>query len=47
MFLEVFHPEYCGKKGYDNRLRRSPFPMVQICYVSESNANNSNNAAVL
>jgi len=47
MFLEVFHPEYCGKKGYDNKLRRSPFPMIQICHVSGNNANNSNNAPVL
>lgn len=32
IFLEVFHPEYVGRKGYDNKLRRSPFPMIQICY---------------
>ena len=32
MFLEVFHPEYVGKQGFDNAKRRSPFPMIQICY---------------
>lgn len=33
MFLEVFHPEYVGNKGYNHELRRSPFPMIQICYL--------------
>lgn len=33
MFLEVFHPEYVGNQGYDHALRRSPFPMIQICYL--------------
>jgi hypothetical protein len=33
MFLEVFHPEYVGNKGYSHGLRRSPFPMIQICYL--------------
>jgi hypothetical protein len=42
MFLEVFHPEYCGKKGYDNKRRRSPFPMLQICYNFGKNTKNSN-----
>jgi hypothetical protein len=38
MFLEVFHPEYVGNKGYSHELRRSPFPMIQICYlVGDSN----------
>jgi hypothetical protein len=32
MFLEVFHPEYVGKKGSNSGMRRSPFPMIQICY---------------
>lgn len=32
MFLEVFHTEYTGQSGFDNSLRRSPFPMIQICY---------------
>lgn len=32
MFLEVFHPEYVGRKGYNSVMRRSPFPMIQICY---------------
>ena len=32
MFLEVFHPEYVGNQGYDHDRRRSPFPMIQICY---------------
>lgn len=32
-YLEVFHPEYVGStKGYNHSLRRSPFPMIQICY---------------
>lgn len=33
MFLEVFHPEYVGNHGYTHALRRSPFPMIQICYL--------------
>lgn len=32
MFIEVFHPEYVGNKGYNSELRRSPFPMIQVCY---------------
>jgi len=32
MFIEVFHPEYVGNNGYNSELRRSPFPMIQICY---------------
>ena len=32
MFLEVFHNEYVGQDGFDHSLRRSPFPMIQICY---------------
>eukprot|EP00591_Stephanopyxis_turris_P005667 CAMPEP_0195507128 /NCGR_PEP_ID=MMETSP0794_2-20130614/637_1 /TAXON_ID=515487 /ORGANISM="Stephanopyxis turris, Strain CCMP 815" /LENGTH=473 /DNA_ID=CAMNT_0040633701 /DNA_START=220 /DNA_END=1641 /DNA_ORIENTATION=+ len=32
MFIEVFHPEYVGKKGYNCDLRRSPYPTIQICY---------------
>ena len=35
MFLEVFHPEYVGNKGYNHALRRSPFPMIQICYIQQ------------
>jgi hypothetical protein len=37
MFLEVFHPEYVGNKGYNHVLRRSPFPMIQVCYLVEKN----------
>ena len=29
MFLELFHPEYVGAK---HASRRSPYPMIQICY---------------
>jgi hypothetical protein len=36
MFLEVFHPEYVGKKGYNSAMRRSPFPMIQICYAAKA-----------
>jgi hypothetical protein len=36
MFLEVFHPEYVGRKGYNSVMRRSPFPMIQICYASKA-----------
>ena len=36
MFLEVFHPEYVGNQGYHHELRRSPFPMIQICYLVEA-----------
>jgi hypothetical protein len=36
MFLEVFHPEYVGKKGYNSVMRRSPFPMIQICYAAKA-----------
>lgn len=32
MFIEVYHNEYTGQSGFDNALRRSPFPMIQICY---------------
>lgn len=32
MSLEIFHPEYIGKKGYNNSFRRSPYPMIQFCY---------------
>jgi hypothetical protein len=33
VYLEVFHPEYIGStKGYNHSLRRSPFPMILICY---------------
>jgi hypothetical protein len=38
MFLEVFHPEYVGKKGYNSVMRQSPFPMIQICYVAKAEA---------
>ena len=31
LFLELFHPEYMGK-GRNDALRRSPYPMLQICY---------------
>jgi hypothetical protein len=30
--VTVFHPEYVGNKGYNSGLRRSPFPLIQICY---------------
>jgi hypothetical protein len=36
MFLEVFHPEYVGKKGCNSVMRRSPFPMIQICYAAKA-----------
>ena len=32
MFLELFHPEYVGKKSCKSSYRRSPFPTLQICY---------------
>jgi len=32
MFIELFHPEYVGPKGYHNGFRRSPAPAIQICY---------------
>eukprot|EP00567_Pseudictyota_dubia_P003715 CAMPEP_0197445216 /NCGR_PEP_ID=MMETSP1175-20131217/10485_1 /TAXON_ID=1003142 /ORGANISM="Triceratium dubium, Strain CCMP147" /LENGTH=508 /DNA_ID=CAMNT_0042976135 /DNA_START=140 /DNA_END=1666 /DNA_ORIENTATION=+ len=32
MFIELFHPEYVGPKGYHNTFRRSPAPAIQICY---------------
>ena len=33
IFLVVFHPEYVSSvKGVDYNDRRSPFPMIQICY---------------
>lgn len=38
MFLEIFHPEYVGNKGYNNNLRRSPFPCIQIIYHIQSNS---------
>jgi hypothetical protein len=40
MFLEVFHPEYVGKKGYNSVMRRSPFPMIQICYAAKAEKSN-------
>jgi len=36
MFLEVFHPEYVGNQGYNHALRRAPFPMIQICYLLQT-----------
>jgi hypothetical protein len=42
MFLEVFHPEYVGKKGYNSLMRRSPFPMMQICYAAKAETSTSN-----
>jgi hypothetical protein len=33
MFLEVFHNEYVGGNGFDPSIRRSPFPMIQVCYL--------------
>lgn len=36
MFLEVFHNEYIGQSGSNNMLRRSPFPMIQICFKVEA-----------
>ena len=33
IFLELFHPEYVGSKAGDQHSnRRSPYPMIQICY---------------
>jgi hypothetical protein len=40
MFLEVFHNEYVGQDGFDPSLRRSPFPMIQVCYLANSTHNN-------
>jgi len=34
MFLEIFHPEYVGKKGYNNSFRRAPYAMLMLCYDS-------------
>ncbi len=31
-FLELFHPEFVGKKSSRSSARRSPFPTLQICY---------------
>jgi len=31
MFLEVFHPEFVGHTGSSDHLRRSPYPMLQVC----------------
>lgn len=31
MFLEVFHPEFVGRTGSSDHLRRSPYPMLQVC----------------
>jgi len=33
MSLEIFHPEYMGRKGYNHSFRRSPYPMLQFCYT--------------
>lgn len=35
MFLELFHPEYCAnnnRAGANHAGRRSPYPMIQVCY---------------
>ena len=33
MFLELFHPEYVANRvGAKHTSRRSPYPMIQICY---------------
>lgn len=33
MFLELFHPEYVASRaGAQHSNRRSPYPMIQICY---------------
>mmetsp|Transcript_9548 Transcript_9548/g.14223 ORF Transcript_9548/g.14223 Transcript_9548/m.14223 type:complete len:326 (+) Transcript_9548:319-1296(+) len=31
VFLELFHPEYVGKKSSQSKSRRTPFPTLQIC----------------
>jgi len=36
MFIEVFHPEYVGSQAFQNDSRRSPFPMLLICYHVKS-----------
>jgi len=33
MFVEMFHPEYVFGEEQYNQFRRSPFAMIQICYV--------------
>jgi hypothetical protein len=36
MFLEVFHPEYVGRKECNSAMRRSPVPMILIGYETKA-----------
>lgn len=46
MFLEIFHPEYVGKKGYNSSFRRAPYAMLMLCYDSTKEDGSDSGAGV-